>query len=189
MSVSCCASRGGGVQARGCQRSRLASLGAPAWAQLGKGSDIFSFSHTLSCAPPLLGRAGDGHWVAEMTPGPVLWEAPSPAGEADVSSDSGSPLHSPIPALEKIRLNRGSKTSTFALAGGGPYPASSFNLFLYSFSSSNNNNGSNNNSSYLPCSEDPLGTMDCSKCIAHVISFGCLDIPGRWRLSLPSVCR
>lgn len=52
-----------------------------------------------------------------MATGPVLLEAPSPAGEADVSSDSGSPLHSPTPALEKVRLNRDSKTGTFALAG------------------------------------------------------------------------
>lgn len=61
-----------------------------------------------------------------MAPGPVLLETPSPAGEAGVSSDSGSPLHSPTPALEKVRLNRDSKTGIFTLARRGTCPASSF---------------------------------------------------------------
>lgn len=69
-----------------------------------------------------------------MASGPVLLKAPRPAGEANVSSDSGSQLHSPTPALEKVRLNRDSKTGTFALARRGTCPASSFiYLFLDSF--------------------------------------------------------
>lgn len=50
-----------GTWTRGCQRSRPASLGtlSTAWALMSKGSSISSFSHILSCAPLVLGRAGD----------------------------------------------------------------------------------------------------------------------------------
>lgn len=50
-----------GTRTRSCQRSRPASLGtlSTARALMSKGNSISSFNHTLSCAPLVLGRAGD----------------------------------------------------------------------------------------------------------------------------------
>lgn len=67
---------------------------------------------------------------AEMDPGPsVFSEASGAAGETDLSSDSGKPLLSLVPALETARLSRDSEAGAFS-GQRGPCPVSSF-VYLF----------------------------------------------------------